>query len=419
MNREKVVSHAIDTLQELKGITKVLRETSYNIDHNISEFESDAMPIIRQHGLTSLPQEILVHIRLLLHADCDKDPEIGASPKCPLQLVSRQFRHLELSIPQLWTHVDIGKMKADRIHLQLGRSGALGMSFDLSMGRYSSRSREFFDCVCDRLSIITQDSRRWTQCTLGVYDLAPLPGNRGEDHLCFATLENLALPSLKHLDTDFLGNGAADIIRTWSLPNLQRLRTCGHDDALPFLQRTTALDTLEWYFDGIGITGIHLLETLKHASLSHLRRLELDWCNTSLEDPDFNQFTQAVQLPSLSELSLNAPVLEDEPERILQLLQLIPMPNLTKLYIRCHNSTYDVGEFLPWLGSLKNPALRKVKVVIVGNTDHYWLSIRRRIRKALLRDKQSKKLKLDLSFEDEPDWDSEESPDFSNDSSDE
>jgi hypothetical protein len=150
------------------------------------------------------------------------------------------------------------------------------MTLRLSIGKDRKRKGLQAVCVCDRLSVIKQSSNRWKTSSIFIEDVQYL-SHDGNTHACFRTLYGTTFRSLTGVVSDIRGESTLSTIRSWSLPSLTKLEVLKDNHSLPFLDAAVSLESLLMWFFKSSISAEMILQTLSHASLSHLRRLKISW----------------------------------------------------------------------------------------------------------------------------------------------
>jgi hypothetical protein len=167
------------------------------------------------------------------------------------------------------------------------------------------------------------------------------------------------------LEFEFVVEGVAPVIKTWSFENLKclQIREFDNMDICPWY--ASSLDTLSWSTECHSFQEYSFMKAFEPVSLT-LRCLRIDFFDVDCYGAPGAHLT----LRSLKEFALIDDSPENHPERILQLFQRISMPVLANLSLNVHVSMCRTVEFLPWLRSLKNPELKSVFVVVAEAKHH-------------------------------------------------
>ncbi|KAL5529967.1 hypothetical protein ACEPAF_6224 [Sanghuangporus sanghuang] len=168
----------VDEIQTLKSLSKDMSRLKESLDMFIENHCEELLPATRHHGLTSLPNEILLHVFKQL-LDLYDNQFFGSRMIIrDISLVSKCFRENVLAFAEVWTYLDLKFCgnQALSLFLQRTRNRLLNVSFG---------------CSAETVEIVRralQFSDRWQSLYLDVED---------SEHL--SLLPSLSFPAVKTL----------------------------------------------------------------------------------------------------------------------------------------------------------------------------------------------------------------------------
>ncbi|TDL17478.1 hypothetical protein BD410DRAFT_831495, partial [Rickenella mellea] len=193
----------LSELRDLKDSRVALRTILDVIDERIRLIQEKCLPLVIQHGVRPLPEDLLRHIFELGHGHGSfGGPQFTLS----ISQVCRRFRSVALTTPGLWATLN-NILLRNQLEMFISRSGMVNLKLHLCIPECESES----PCsAATFLKVTTKQSHRWSHFS---YIGGCLDDNRefddGEDdddeiqygytHPAFSDYYDLRLPRLTHL----------------------------------------------------------------------------------------------------------------------------------------------------------------------------------------------------------------------------
>jgi hypothetical protein len=333
-------------VRTLEASLSTLTKISNKILTTASSLRALAEPVVRHHGLFSLPLNAVSHIRSYLEElDNPGHPELWMPwyrRNKSFPLVCRKFRQLELSMPSLWTYIT-DRMPEEVMRLHISRSGNLDVKVHLCDFQWINdpvKSDLLFGIAC-----------RWSHLSIKKLDIS--------DESTGAVLNNLHLPSLRELYFDARNEKANTLICNWHLPKLCAVSVSNVDSALALpLGMRKCLTRLK--FSNRRTARVSMEKIIKYLSSSRLMRLtelEMDFFH---QRPDLGDgpdtYYENVSLPTIQTLRMRCLCIGESrnfENKLFHALSSVEFPNVRRMELELSVDAVAQSEtFVKWLSGL-------------------------------------------------------------------
>ncbi|KAL5494685.1 hypothetical protein ACEPAI_146 [Sanghuangporus weigelae] len=347
---EEAATSLLDTIQQLKRVNQLLDALSNSSKAFISTLREKSTPIISQHGIMSLPDEVLTKIYEYIKDHYDPIPakdENYANHKYSRSNkynVCQRIRHLAVSSPTLWTTLH-SRMHREEFSIYLKRSKNAHLSI---IFRSPCPDRSFYKF----LSGILPHNRRWKEVTIECASNIPFAWESLDAQLMqIPELRKLDFPALTTLIVHSEGSRSSDshtldlvedFFSRWKVPNLRHLSLYS---VIPsrIHQYGNVVTSLTFNFSDMDVVLQYFFSFL--ATLPNLREFTLEGVlpTSALQET----FQHSASFPHLTSLALR----KCDNETLRFVLQTFDMPKVSKLILDMDISNYTTTDlsFLPIL----------------------------------------------------------------------
>ncbi|OCB87103.1 hypothetical protein A7U60_g5838 [Sanghuangporus baumii] len=345
---EQTATSLLDTIQQLKRVSQLLDALSNSAKAFISALREKSTPIIFQHGITSLPDEVLTKIYEYIKDHYDPVPamdENGANRKYSRSNkynVCQRIRHLAKSSPTLWTTLH-SRMHREEFKMYLKRSKNAHLSIIFPS---PCPDRSFYKFLSD----ILPHNQRWKEVTIECASDVPFAWESlNARSMQIPELQKLDLPALTSLTVRSEGSRSSDshtldlfedFFSHWKVPNLRHLSLCS---VMPsrIHQYGNVVTSLTFNFSDMDVVLQYFFSFL--ATLPNLREFTLEGVlpTNALQET----FQHSASFPHLTFLALR----KCDNETLRFILQTFDMPKVSKLVLDMDISNYATMDlsFLP------------------------------------------------------------------------
>lgn len=283
-----VVSRATTLRSQLRTVSESLRILSSKVDKELDLADRCLRRLKPMCGLASLPNDVMVLIFDLVVSPNGKEEHLHshrAGAALRLSYISRYFRNLVLSFPQLWNQINIyPHNSSELIEACIRWSRESPLDIHLSVFVDTPERDQYFDAFYQVLS----QAHRWRKLTLHVFqhrsrrsqsrrqnlDIPPIvitssdPGTLSESSFIAPLLEEIVVEKDASLPRSYVENLASGFL--WQTPSLKVLEVSQY---FPYdLTAISSIPTLDFTigrtkFDYPRVLGVlrtmHALEDLR------------------------------------------------------------------------------------------------------------------------------------------------------------
>lgn len=352
---ESQLTFAKLALRQLKDISVALALLSSSCQETVRQLQKKARPAVFRTGVSSLPDELLVHIFNL--AARRTDGLILRRAEIRISRVCSRFRQIALTTPALWCYLDNGSMPRSMLDVYLARSKNAGLNIRLQTSALGMDFHDFMEALLPH-------GHRWQR-----FEFYARVEDDDEMEAVNTALrerhQNLYLPSLIGFSIGFSSEDESrnivdiptDFYASWRMPNLRFLSAFNiiHPLWSPSKVAMSSITAFEFtHFRSDGDHDMRVLLVRLLQALSGLKHLSLDFTVWGMYSraPSSAQLPKCI-LPNLESFDLRV---NDGEELLRSLMPALNLPNVRSIALTIDAPSFTKPDIDSWM-TLVFPAI--------------------------------------------------------------